>query len=63
MLVCYELGKTEEEVRQWTLVDLYRWVAFFRLKNEAEKKAYEDARRNAGRGGNSSMGGSNVIIE
>jgi len=51
MLVCYELGKTVEEVAQWRLEDLYKWVAFFRLKNKAESKAYEEARRKASRSG------------
>jgi hypothetical protein len=49
MLICYELGKTEEEVKEWKLSDIYRWVAFFRLKGAAEARAYEQARKDAGK--------------
>lgn len=45
MMVCYELGKTESEVASWVPDDLFRWVAFFRLKNKAEKKAIDEARK------------------
>lgn len=47
MMVCYELGKTEEEVGQWKIEDVVRWIAFFKLKNEAEAKAIEEAKRRA----------------
>lgn len=60
MMVCFELGKTEEEVRSWALGDLVRWLAFFRLKNKAEKAAYDRAMRNKGSGGSSN---SKVTIE
>jgi len=43
MMICYELGKTEEEVKSWTLDDLFRWLAFFRLKRKAEQKAQQRA--------------------
>lgn len=49
MMICYKLKKTEAEVAEWDLDTLYRWVAFFNLKTEAEKKAYADAQRNRGR--------------
>lgn len=52
MMVCYELGKTEEEVKEWSVDDLFRWLAFFRLKNKAEKKAMDKAQ---GRSGNSKV--------
>lgn len=52
MLVCFELKKTEAEVKDWTIEDIIRWVAFLRLKNEAEAKAIEEAKRRAGQGGN-----------
>lgn len=45
MLVCFELGKTEQEVSGWALKDLYRWLAFLQLKNEAEAKAIEKAKK------------------
>jgi hypothetical protein len=45
MMVCYELGKTEEEVKAWTIDDLIRWMAFFKLKHKAEKKAMEQAKK------------------
>lgn len=45
MMICYQLKKTEEEVVTWTLEDLIRWMAFFRLKNKAEEKAIERARK------------------
>lgn len=45
MMVCYELGKTEEEVSSWQISDLVRWMAFFRLKHKAEKKAMEQAKK------------------
>jgi hypothetical protein len=48
MMVCHELGKTEEEVSSWAPKDLYRWVAYFRLKAKAERKAMERARRDKG---------------
>lgn len=38
MTVCYELGKDENEVANWSYDDLIRWHAFFRLKNEIEAK-------------------------
>lgn len=52
MLVCYELGKTEAEVGEWHIEDIMRWIAFFKLKNEAEAKAMEKARQTAGKRGN-----------
>lgn len=47
MTVCFELGKTEEEVKDWKFSDIIRWTAYFRLRNKAEKKAIEKARQNA----------------
>lgn len=52
MLVCYELGKTEEEVSKWHIEDVMRWVAFFKLKNEAEAKALKEQQAAAARRGN-----------
>ena len=51
MLVCFELGKTEKELEAsgWTTEDVFRWVAFLRLKNKAEKKAIDAAKRKGGR--------------
>jgi len=45
MMVCHELGKSEQDVASWHLSDVFRWVAYFRLKAKAEKKAIENARR------------------
>lgn len=60
MMVCYELGKTEQEISSWTLADIYRWIAFFRLKSKAEAKAVRNARKNTGTG---NSGKSRVIVE
>ena len=49
MMICYKLKKTEAEVAEWDLNTLYRWIAFFNLKTEAEKKAFEEAKRRNGR--------------
>lgn len=51
MLVCFELKKTEAEVKDWTIEDIIRWVAFLRLKNEAEAKAIEKARERGNKAG------------
>jgi cell division protein ZapA (FtsZ GTPase activity inhibitor) len=45
MLVCYELGKTEEEITNWGPHNVIRWAAFFRLKNKMEAKAIEEAKK------------------
>lgn len=47
MTVCFELGKTEDEVKDWKFSDIIRWTAYFRLRNKAEKKAIEKARKEA----------------
>ena len=54
MLVCFELKKTEAELKTWTIEDVLRWVAFIRLKNEAESKAIEEARKRQGNSGGNS---------
>lgn len=58
MMVCYELGKTEEEVASWHIDTLCRWIAFFNLKYKAEKKAMEEARKKASRKNGGGGGGS-----
>lgn len=55
MMVCYELGKTEEEVGTWGIEDLVRWVAFFRLKRKAEMKAIENAKNRSAHNSNSNV--------
>jgi len=49
MAVAYELGKFESEVRQLMPHELARWIAYFNLKSENEKKAMEEARDKAKR--------------
>lgn len=51
MTICYELGKTEEEVGSWSFDDVIRWTAYFRLRRKAEKKAHERAKAEAARKG------------
>jgi hypothetical protein len=58
MMVCERLGKSEEEVAHWKLSDIVRWVAYFKLKSEAEARAIDNARR-----GNRAGAPTNVTIE
>jgi hypothetical protein len=53
MMICYELGKDEADIKHWSIGDLARWMAFFNLKHKAEKKAYEQATKGKGKGSNS----------
>lgn len=50
MTICYKLGKTEQEVATWSLEQLYRWVAYFRLVRKAEERAQKEAMAKAKRG-------------
>jgi hypothetical protein len=47
-MVCHELGKGLEEVAHWEMKRIIEWVAYFRLKDRLEAKAFEQARRRAG---------------
>lgn len=38
MKIAYELGKTEEEILALSSEEYSRWVAFFKIKAEQEKK-------------------------
>jgi len=46
--VAEKLGKTITELRNgMTAEELYAWSAYYTLKADAEKKAYEESRRQA----------------
>lgn len=45
--LCYvgeKLGKTLAEVYEMSGTELHTWLAWFRLKNEEERKAHEKAK-------------------
>ena len=45
-MIAESLGMTIEYLRKnMTLEEVYGWNAYFSLKHEREKKAYEDAKR------------------
>jgi hypothetical protein len=50
MKLAYELGKTEKEIEALPPDEFGRWVAFFQILDEQEKKARKKA--GAGLGGN-----------
>ena len=56
MSVAERLKVSEEEVIKWSPARLARWLAYYRILNEDEKKAMEAAQRkarNKGGGGGS----------
>lgn len=57
MRIAWELGKDLTEVSEWALSDLVEWEAFFRIKNEAERRAIA----RASKGGVSYKGGVTVV--
>lgn len=64
MAVCFELGKVEADLPQdWTVQDLYRWHGFLRLKNQAEKRAFDRARQRGGGAQSGINGGVETIVE
>ncbi len=64
MRICHELGKDEQEVRNWPWKYFIKWIAYFRVKNELEEKAMADARRKGGKGQNQgNISGTTTIIE
>lgn len=48
--LCVELGKMPEEIDQMSCVDYQRFSLYYQRKNEAEKKAIDDAKRRQKRG-------------
>ena len=58
MSVAERLKVSEEEVIKWSPARLARWLAYYRILNEDEKKAMEAARRKGGNKG----GGNNTTI-
>lgn len=47
MAVAEQLGKFSHEVEELTPNELADWLAYFKLKREAEKKAYDEAKAKA----------------
>lgn len=47
MYIAEQLGKFEHEVLTLTLDEYARWRAYFRIKQQEEKKAQQRARRNS----------------
>jgi hypothetical protein len=45
MKLAYELRRTEEEVKQLSPDEFARWVAFFQILNDQERKAAKKARQ------------------
>ena len=47
-MIAESLGMTVEYLRNnMNLEEVYGWNAYFNIKNEREKKAYEDAQKKA----------------
>ena len=45
MFLALETGRDEREIEEgWTLEDVHRWVAYFRLKQEDEEAAIAEAK-------------------
>jgi hypothetical protein len=47
MFVAAQLGRFEHEVRQLTVSEFARWIAYFNIKVKEEKRAADKARRNS----------------
>lgn len=45
MRVCFELGRLPKEIEELDAVEFLELVAFVKLRDDAEKKAMEDAKR------------------
>jgi hypothetical protein len=48
-LVAVETGQTVRSVKRMSRRELLEWDAFFAVRSDLEKEAYENARKNPGR--------------
>jgi len=48
MSLAHKLRISEEEILEWSPARFYRWLAYFKITAEEEKKVLDRAKREAG---------------